>query len=312
MQPNVGRRLKVWFENDEAWFTGTLKSYSSRRGWQIAYDPVEGEDDLISWHHLANERHEMISEGEARKPAPAPKRPNLKRPSEGESSKRAGKRKAPADVVVIKDEEDEDEDVEEVPVPPPPARHVEEEVVEDVVEEVAAPPKKKSTGAASSSTAKKRSTGAASNSTAAVDEEDEDDEVVFQGRTGDAALVDFPHARENCAQCPWRPGAESQHCENCFCFVCDVPVAQCVEWPSHCKATHTDPKWREKREQKRGGASSSSGATSSSSAPGGGGGFTPPWARPTVERWSCDEILGRVQQVSRRPSPRPFPSAHSG
>ena len=36
---------------------------------------------------------------------------------------------------------------------------------------------------------------------------DEDEDVVFKaGRTGDLALSDFPHARENCASAPWKAG----------------------------------------------------------------------------------------------------------
>jgi hypothetical protein len=32
---------------------------------------------------------------------------------------------------------------------------------------------------------------------------------------GAIALADFPHSRENCASCPFVPGSEQKHCDNC-------------------------------------------------------------------------------------------------
>ena len=49
--------------------------------------------------------------------------------------------------------------------------------------------------------------------------ENEDDEVSFIGRSGELALSDFPHSRENCVCAPWRAGKEQKHCQNCFCYV---------------------------------------------------------------------------------------------
>ena len=51
--------------------------------------------------------------------------------------------------------------------------------------------------------------------------DDEDDDVVMEGRTGDLALSDFPHAREWCLAIKFQPGREQEHCPNCYCFVCD-------------------------------------------------------------------------------------------
>ena len=45
----------------------------------------------------------------------------------------------------------------------------------------------------------------------------EDDELQFVGRTGANALLDFPHARENCVANPFTAGNESSCCANCYC-----------------------------------------------------------------------------------------------
>ena len=82
-------------------------------------------------------------------------------------------------------------------------------------------------------------------------DEDEDEDVAFVGRTGHLALCDFPHARENCAAVPFATGREHQHCENCYCYCCDKPASACKEWVSHCKATHSDQKWRKPRSGER-------------------------------------------------------------
>ena len=66
----------------------------------------------------------------------------------------------------------------------------------------------------------------------------EDEDVVFEGRTGDIALSDFPHARENCLERPWKPGTEHRHCANCYCYVCDDVASACPQWAVHCKASH--------------------------------------------------------------------------
>ena len=55
------------------------------------------------------------------------------------------------------------------------------------------------------------------------------DEVQCTGRSGVIALSDFPHARNNCAAYKWAEAPE-KHCPQCFCYVCDTPVAECREW----------------------------------------------------------------------------------
>ena len=76
---------------------------------------------------------------------------------------------------------------------------------------------------------------------AAVDDGDRD--VMIEGQSGAMALIDFPHARENCVQHAFAPGNFEATCANCYCFVCDKPVSECPEWDEHCMATNTQQKW---------------------------------------------------------------------
>jgi len=105
----------------------------------------------------------------------------------------------------------------------------------------------------------------------------DDDELQLVGSTGDNALADFPHARENCVLFPFpavgggdgaaargggqRPfgtaeqvAAASKRCPNCYCFVCDVPASECRKWwtatsqrPPHCLATYQSKYWKDRR-----------------------------------------------------------------
>ena len=86
-----------------------------------------------------------------------------------------------------------------------------------------------SKAAASSSAA---SSSAASSSRAADPESD--DEVEFLQETKPAAQI---HARYDCHLKPMRPGFEREHCELCWCGVCEMPVSQCASWPAHCTLT---------------------------------------------------------------------------
>lgn len=169
---------------------------------------------------------------------------------------------------------------------------------------------------------------AASSSGAALDD---DDEVQFEGRTGDLALSDFPHGRENCLVHPWTPGHEQDACPNCFCYVCDDNASKCSEWSSHCKATHTSAHWRAQRQVYKihrgkpppaatgGGASSSSSAAANTAL-----GFLPAQSSaqssPAIPRrrlaederarWSADQFLKALEQVYpvEAPEPRGFAS----
>ena len=68
-----------------------------------------------------------------------------------------------------------------------------------------------------------------------------DDDVEITGHSGANALSDFPHGREDCVEFPWATGP-AKFCRNCYCIVCDSPVAKCIDWAIHCKATRKDPK----------------------------------------------------------------------
>ena len=61
------------------------------------------------------------------------------------------------------------------------------------------------------------SSGFGSSSTADEEPQEDDDDVAFLGRTGQLALSDFPHARENCQVKKFAPGKEQAKCMNCFC-----------------------------------------------------------------------------------------------
>ena len=94
-------------------------STSHKRGVRVEYDPVEGEDDLASWHDLAAEKHEFIDDASVPAAAAASKKHTTKQPAPSAAAPPAAKRpklagkaakgKAPVAAVV-----DSDDDVEEV------------------------------------------------------------------------------------------------------------------------------------------------------------------------------------------------------
>ena len=52
--------------------------------------------------------------------------------------------------------------------------------------------------------------------------DDDDQEVEYKGHTGELALIDYPHGRENCATHPFVIGKKDlceKHCPNCYCYV---------------------------------------------------------------------------------------------
>ena len=174
---NIGRRVKVYWERDTSWYSGRVVSHTSRRGWRIEYDTVEGEDDLAAWHDLTEERHEWLDDGGtsgATSSSAAAKKRARAEPSKAAPSKAAQKRKAPSKApsnapskaVVVKDERAEDED-------------------EDLVEEVAPPSKGAVAGSSSSA--------AAVNDGGDGGDDGDDEDIVFMGQTGAVALADFPH-----------------------------------------------------------------------------------------------------------------------
>ena len=196
--------------------------------------------------------------------------------------------------------------------PPPKAAKQQQEPEDGNDEEVVAmeeaPPPAKNAPAASSS--------------ALVDD---DDDVAFLHRSGDLALLDYPHARENCMQCPFVTGKYRQHCPNCYCYVCDAPASGCPKWTSHAPATHTSDAWKQQREEwrrnggGRGSGGGASGGGASASAPSGSSkaaGKQPFGAGPAAsaaparpvwnhERWSCDELLKATEMVFPIEEPEP-------
>lgn len=75
----------------------------------------------------------------------------------------------------------------------------------------------------------------------------------LQVLSGSSALMDFPHSRENCVQFPMDKCNPIQHCENCYCYVCDIPAAKCTRWENHSKATHGGSWLRERERVRRAG-----------------------------------------------------------
>jgi hypothetical protein len=95
------------------------------------------------------------------------------------------------------------------------------------------------------------------------------EETTDSANNGEVAVVGtknhvpLPHMRQHCTIHPFqteRPAGctlgewvlkNSEHCDLCFCFVCDVPVKDCVQWDvKHCMATDQGPRqhyWNEKR-----------------------------------------------------------------
>ena len=51
----VGKRIRVHWPDDDCWYSGLVTSHSSRRGYFVRYDPVEGEDNVREWVDLQND-----------------------------------------------------------------------------------------------------------------------------------------------------------------------------------------------------------------------------------------------------------------
>ncbi|BAT12176.1 RPM1 interacting protein 13 [Oryza sativa Japonica Group] len=75
------------------------------------------------------------------------------------------------------------------------------------------------------------------------------DDVAVVAERGKVACRDYPHPRSACAKFPFGTTPHDDHCEQCFCYVCDVP-APCSSWKGekgHCHASDKDKKWKVKR-----------------------------------------------------------------
>eukprot|EP00741_Cyanophora_paradoxa_P008377 tig00001304_g8104.t1 len=85
------------------------------------------------------------------------------------------------------------------------------------------------------------------------DENDEGGEIRVTGAMDGLAQM-APHSRQYCLK--YKHVARSdpgnkEHCEKCCCWVCDKPVAQCVDWSNHCAATDSSPHWAAERARLR-------------------------------------------------------------
>jgi hypothetical protein len=44
----------------------------------------------------------------------------------------------------------------------------------------------------------------------------------------------LPHSREDCDRISFDIDDPTKICENCFCYVCNIPAKDCNNWESHC------------------------------------------------------------------------------
>ena len=79
------------------------------------------------------------------------------------------------------------------------------------------------------------------------------DEVQTVGiKVGVRPNIDYPHLRFSCGLYKFAPGAAAySHCDKCYCYICDEPVAQCKDWDVHCQATDKSPMFRRLRTEFR-------------------------------------------------------------
>lgn len=103
-------------------------------------------------------------------------------------------------------------------------------------------------GTSSASAASSTSAPAQDDAKKEADNND-DDFCEIVGETGDVALRDFPHARCHCLV--KRDCAPEEHCDKCYCPVCEVEASECEEWIRHCKADIAQPYWKEQRRRKQ-------------------------------------------------------------
>ncbi|XP_048552928.1 uncharacterized protein LOC125533317 [Triticum urartu] len=84
---------------------------------------------------------------------------------------------------------------------------------------------------------------------------DDDEDLAVVAERGPVACRDFPHARYLCVKFPFATTPHEKHCEQCYCFVCDV-AAPCATWRGHamyghCHASDQDKIWKTMRGAKK-------------------------------------------------------------
>ena len=79
----VNKRIEIWWEEEDKWYAGTVKSYTMRRGHLVEYDPVPGEDDRSEYYNLDEEKWRLEGQRIAQVPAarPAPQAAPLALPA---------------------------------------------------------------------------------------------------------------------------------------------------------------------------------------------------------------------------------------
>ena len=113
--------------------------------------------------------------------------------------------------------------------------------------------------AAAAAAAATSSSGGKGKATNVEADDDGDDDIAVTGQSGSAAARDMPHPRSMCAKgTPFpeaSPTEKQKHvCEQCYCYVCDVKVADCKNWLGHCLADHRVQYWKEKRKVAKAGS----------------------------------------------------------
>ncbi|KAF6989445.1 hypothetical protein CFC21_006778 [Triticum aestivum] len=83
----------------------------------------------------------------------------------------------------------------------------------------------------------------------------DDEDLAVLAERGPVACRDFPHARYLCVKFPFATTPHEKHCEQCYCFVCDV-AAPCATWRGHamyghCHASDQDKIWKTMRGAKK-------------------------------------------------------------
>jgi superfamily II DNA or RNA helicase len=310
------------------WFAGKIVKVNADGTFNIRYEDGETENAVVA-------RYIKLDEHESK--AQPVKRPSPEDPSQPQSN-RAGKRRAVAQqpdlsgvdvgsiVVVADNKRPAPAAKPPAPTRAPPATSAEPIDVDDDdggggggggddddVAIVDAPAAQVAAAATSASAAGGSSAEGAGERN--DDGNDDDDDVQFVGRTGELALVDFPHSREWCTTKPFVAGKETERCTNCWCYVCDAAAADCPEWSAHCHATHTSTHWQQQRARWKAhggkppvsaGAGSSAGASAGSSGSASAAPACQPGFDPPLRRWSCDDILAAVQQVYPAEEPEPI------
>lgn len=111
----------------------------------------------------------------------------------------------------------------------------------------------------------------------AAADKDDDDDLMIIGATGTVATRDLPHARCHCGVNIFEPTPTAlshvKTCDNCFCYVCDVPAKDCEAWgdgssaTDHCHALDKSPVWQARRTAIRAAATAAEAARAAAAAP---------------------------------------------